>query len=525
MATSKDISLGYRTHVVGTAKPVIESRRIVLYNKYQFASNSAYSRISVYNIERIYEVVSASPLSLTLDKDLEDNKFHYRYSNSHTEGFNVIIYLSNFDNSPIGYTEFLRTQGKQRNINITIDLQTTVEGDIEVSLRNSLAPLRNSGSIERVFVGDNLWDFTSSNKIKSELENITPISKYTTHLTAFNRDHSTRNIYLSNFLLRQKNGDLELSKIDITRFIEADPYVRGFDHYQISYYGEDLALYTWKDDGEYSIISLTTRNVFGTAYYYLRTDTASRKIPEGYQISYFGGHYIVCKDGTILDTLDNDSVVIPARNGYTNIIDPLDPKSNIYELPPLVYDTVFQYLPELSNIYLDLKTYMRTYSLKVERKIGSWFILKRVLRGEVLYILVNQCSRIYMTETDYQNLTIVNDSVFMIEEEGYYLMYLPGKGEYWTERARSTRGGELVVDPRLEVLFCTGEEDDELYRSYFNDGKIERIFKVYPVHDSILNLFRKNYYDTEESTIPNIIGACDGLIFYLTDEDKLLRYL
>ena len=524
MATSRDISLGYRTHVVGTAKPVVESNRILLYNKYQFSSNSAYSRISVYNIERIYEIVSSSPLSLTLDKDQVDNKFHYRYSNSHTEGFNVIIYLSNFDNSPIGYTEFLRTQGKQRNINITIDLQTTIDGNIEVSLRNSLAPLRNSGSIERIFVGDNLWDFTSSNKIKSELENITPISKYTTHLTAFNRDHSTKNIYMSNFLLRQKEENLELNKIDITRFIEADPYVRGFNHYQISYYGDDLALYTWKDNGEYCIISLTTRNVFGTAYYYIRTDTASRIIPENYQISYFAGHYIVCEDGTILDTLNNDSVVIKGKPGYTNIIDPLDPKSNIYELPPLIYDTVFQYLPELSNIYLDLKSYMRTYSLKVDRKIGSWFIIKRVLRGEILYLLVNQCTRVYMTETDYKNLTIVNDSTFLIEEQDYYLMYLPGPGEYWTERARSINGGELVLDENLDVLFCIGREDDDLYRSYFNSGKIERIFKVFPVHDSILNLYRKNYYSMEENMIPNIVGACDGLIFYLT-EDKLLRYI
>ena len=524
MATSKDISLGYRTHVVGTAKPIIESKRIILYNKYQFASNSAYSRISVYNIERIYEVVSSSSLSLVLDKNPEDNKFHYQYSNSNTEGFNVIIYLSNFDNSPIGYTEFLRTQGKQRNINIIIDLQTTVEGDIEVNLRNSLAPLRNTGSIERVFVGENLWDFTSSNKIKSELDKITPISKYTTHLTSFNKDYSSKNIYLSNFLLRQNGEELELSKIDITRFIEADPYVRNFDHYQFSYYGDDLALYTWKDDGEYCIISLTSRNIFGTAYYYLRTDTASRVIPENYQIDYFGGHYIVCKDGTILDTLNNDSVVVQGKSGYTNIIDPLDPKSNIYELPPLVYDTVFQYLPELSNIYLDLKSYMRTYSLRVERKIGTWFILKRVLRGESLYILVNQYSRIYLTETDYHNLTIINNSVFMIEEDNYYLVYFPEQGEYWTERARSTRGGKLVMDSSLDVLFCTGEEEDELYRSYFNDGKIERVFKVYPIYDSILNLFRKNYYDIEENTIPNIVGACDGIIFFLT-KDKLLKYL
>ena len=38
------------------------------------------------------------------------------------------------------------------------------------------------------------------------------------------------------------------------------------------------------------------------------------------------------------------------------------------------------------------------------------------------------------------------------------------------------------------------------------------------------HLYRKNYYSMEENMIPNIVGACDGLIFYLT-EDKLLRYI
>ena len=526
MATSKDNSLGYRTHVIGTAKPVLESRRIVLYNKYQFASNSDYSRISVYNLERIYSIVSASSLSLTLTRE-PGGKFEYKYSNKHTEGFNIIIYLSNFDNSPIGYTEFLRTQGKNRNINISIDLETTVEGDIEVKISNSLAPLRSSSSIERVFTGDNLWDFTASSEIKKEVQKILPNSKYTTHLTAFNRDSSMRNIYMLNFLLRQKNRNLELSKLDITRNIEADPFSLGFDKYQISYYENNLAFYTWKDNGQYCIISLTERNVFNRPIYYTRSDNASYTIPSQYKISYFAGHYIVCEDGTILDTLDNNRVVMEQKVGYRNIIDPLDPESKIYSLPLLTYESVYSHIPEIANIYLDLRNYMKTYSLNIIRKIGSWFILKRVLRGEVLYLLVNQSTRIYITEEDYKNMMILNDRVVMFEESDYFLLYFLDKGEYWTERARATKtGASLDIDRDLEILFCRGSEEDDIYRSYFIENKIERVFKSYPLHDSILNYFRKNYYDIEETTtIPKIIGACDGVIFFLTANKKFLEYL
>ena len=526
MATSKDNSLGYRTHVIGTAKPVLESTRIVLYNKYQFASNSDYSRISVYNIDRIYKIVSSSSLSLTLTR-VPNGKFEYNYSNQHTEGFNIIIYLSNFDNTPIGYTEFLRTQGKDRNINISIDLETTIEGDITVNLVNSLAPLRNTSSIERVFTGTELWDYTPSRIIKSEVKKILPNSRYTTHLTAFTRDRSVRNIYLLNCLVNQEDRRLKLSKLDITRNIEADPFSLGFSNYQISYYGNELAFYTWNREGIYCIISLTERNMFNRPIYYTRTDDASFKLPDGYEIDYFAGHFIVCKDGTIFDSLTNNSLVMEQELGHKNIIDPLDPKSKIYSIPQLTYENVYRVIPEISNIYLDLRNYIRTYGLVIHRKIGSWFILERTLRGETLYLLVNQSTRFYLTSTDLSKLIIVNDRVIMFEEDNYYLFYFLDEGEYWTERARATKPGtELSLDETLEVLFCHGGEDDDEYKNYFLTNKIERVFKSYPVYDSILNSFRKNYYNVEEfSTLPNIIGACDGVLFFLTKDKKFLEYL
>jgi hypothetical protein len=115
----------------------------------------------------------------------------------------------------------------------------------------------------------------------------------------------------------------------------------------------------------------------------------------------------------------------------------------------------------------------------------------------------------------------------MFEEDNYYLFYFLDEGEYWTERARATKPGtELSLDETLEVLFCHGGEDDDEYKNYFLTNKIERVFKSYPVYDSILNSFRKNYYNVEEfSTLPNIIGACDGVLFFLTKDKKFLEYL
>jgi len=531
MATSKDNSLGYRTHVMGTVKPVLESNRIILYNKYQFSSNSDYSRISVYNIDRIYNIVTSSNLSLSLRKE-SDGKFHYKWSNKFAEGFNVIIYLSNFDNTPIGYTEFLRTQGKDRNINITIDLDSTVDGDIVVNILNSLTSLRNPASIVRNFVGTELWDFTSSNKIKEDVKKILPNSRYTTHLTTFNRDRSVRNIYLLNTLVCQENGDIKLKKLDITRDIEVDPFELGFTHYQISYFQNELALYTWNDT-KFCIISLTERNNFNRPVYYTVSNDASFPIPDNYEVDYFAGPYIVCKDGTILDILSlNDStgnydIVVEPKNGYTTFIDPLDIECKIYNFPQLTYETAYYIIPELSEIYLDIKEYMKKYGLKVIRKIGSWFVIKRELRDNVLYLLVNQMSRFYLTQEDYDNMIILNDRVIMFEEGDCFLVYFLGKGEYWTERARATRdpGATLVFDPDFDVFMCQGDSEDIKYRQYFIDGDISRVFKSYPLYDSVLNYFRKNYYKTEEITIPKIIGACDGILFFITSDNKYLEYI
>jgi hypothetical protein len=72
---------------------------------------------------------------------------------------------------------------------------------------------------------------------------------------------------------------------------------------------------------------------------------------------------------------------------------------------------------------------------------------------------------------------------------------------------------------------CHGGEDDDEYRQYFIDGDIARVFKSFPLYDSPLNYFRKNYYRTDEVTIPRFIGTCDGILFFITSDNKYLEYI
>lgn len=566
MATSRDSSLGYKTYVVGTVKPVVESNKIIVYNQYYFKRNVPdYTNISLYNINRIYDLITTSyrnnqgrPVYALLTKPEGDDAFYYRYADFRgIEGFNVIIYLSNFDNSPIGYTVFLRTQGKDRNIRIKIDLESTVLGGIKVSLRNSLAPLRSANAIERVFTGDELWDYTSPKTIYSELSSITPIPGYTSHLTAFNNGNAKRNIYQTNYLVRRVDNNIELSKLGITKDLEINPFTTQFTNHQVSYFGDDLALYSWKkemyeEEGEekykllYSITSLTERNIFGRQIYYTPNldDDATAVIKDfSGDVDYFAGNYIVLKNGTILDISNNNNIV-PGTDvsGYINFIDPLDPTCKIYSYNSITYNNVFQIIPELSWIYLNVKDYMRRYGIKVLRKIGSWFILKLITRNENTYILTNQNTLYHLTEEDYKNLIIVNDSVFMLKEDDYYLMYFLREGEFMTERYRALkRGTTIEIDTDLDVYFSNtnlvpsedneeeqkkyeaDKQEDDTYRAYFTQNKIARIFKVFPVYDTVLDLFRKNYYEDEELTVPDIIGGCDGLLFYI--QDNILMYI
>lgn len=54
--------------------------------------------------------------------------------------------MSVIDNTPIGYTEFLNSQGKGSNINIYISLDSSISSQIQINLSNSLDQLKNNST-------------------------------------------------------------------------------------------------------------------------------------------------------------------------------------------------------------------------------------------------------------------------------------------------------------------------------------------------------------------------------------------
>ena len=73
----------------------------------------------------------------------------------------------------------------------------------------------------------------------------------------------------------------------------------------------------------------------------------------------------------------------------TQFVDYLDKRCNVYDLPTFyTSSTIFKYIPEINNIYLDLDNYLKSSSIIIQSKIGSWFVLKR-LWWYVIYTAVS----------------------------------------------------------------------------------------------------------------------------------------
>lgn len=521
MATTN--SLGYNTYSVSTVKPILDCQRILLYNKYQFSTNKNYSKISLYNIKYITSLVYNSPLALLLTRQDNTSDFEYSYVNGKCEGFNTIIYLD-ASNNPLGYTEFANTQGKERNISLTINLTSTVDSNFSININNSLSSIRSNNAVKKIVTGSELWNYTTAKNIKDSAEKLVKETKFTTHLASVKREHSTDCLYLSKgFVHKSDNNLLELVKLSISLDEEVDPLHIGFTNFKVGYYKNHIALYCWVDE-KFSILSLTVRNRFDNPIHITKTNSGYLTAPD--KIVGFYGKYAKLISGDIYDTVTKN--IINKDNKYNIVIDSLDPESNIYKIPQTTNSSeIINSIPVISNIFLDLEEYSKTNLINVVNKRGNWFILKKKLRtSDCLYLLVNELSNIYITEEELDKLIIVNDNTIMIESDNYYSMYFAKpKSITYSEKARVIlEGGHLEFNKDLGIDFCYGGINDEEYLNKFMLRDIEIIDKSKTINKTILNNFRRNIYPYTEEAIPNIIDCCDGLFFYLT-ADKHINYL
>ena len=107
----ENYNTGYSTYVIGNSSNISNSLEVILYNKND-NWDPKLPKISLYNIEQVYSglLTSSGGNYIRLNRTTPEEPF--KYENNLPSGFTVIIYMSVIDNTPIGYTEFLNSQGK-----------------------------------------------------------------------------------------------------------------------------------------------------------------------------------------------------------------------------------------------------------------------------------------------------------------------------------------------------------------------------------------------------------------------------
>ena len=248
MATSTNY-LGYNTYILGTTKSILMCLGIIVYNKSQLPSDI--EKLSLYNINQVYQKVIQSGEYLRLDRLSTEDPFIYTNNNGVVQGFDTIIYLSNSDNTSIGYTEFLNIQGEDRNINIQLAFNNVISGDLVIDLVNSLTQLKNNPTVSTDFIGKELNQYPSAKNIHDDISNSTWNSpKYTSNLSSIYKSN-TQNIFLGYGLLK----GTQLIKLDLSKNMVVDPYEFGFTNYLFGYYEGDIVVYLWKGL-DYTIYSI-----------------------------------------------------------------------------------------------------------------------------------------------------------------------------------------------------------------------------------------------------------------------------
>ena len=134
----------------GSVSQVSNCTEIILYNKSEFSE-----RISLYNLSEFYltNLTGASGDYVKLYRSSPSESFEYKKSLE--TGFNVIVYISPVSNSPIGYSEFINTQGVGVSLGIKLNITRTLKLEIEIELKNQLV----GKDLSKKYRGSELYNY------------------------------------------------------------------------------------------------------------------------------------------------------------------------------------------------------------------------------------------------------------------------------------------------------------------------------------------------------------------------------
>ena len=490
-----DVNFGYSTHILSTVKQAKSCLGIVLYDKYKFQNVDGYNKISLYNLEKDYEVIIENGPYLKLTRNSVDDPFQYLHTNRElSSGFNVIIYLDPVTSSPVGYTEFSNNQGKNRDLTIRLELSASVN-TLDIILNNSLS---SAERVDREYIGTGLNEYTSGKTLISDVSKIQPRYPYSKFLSQAQYDGGA---ITDAGLVKEVENELKFIKVGIAKNVVYSPTFYDFTNFNVSFLGDDIVLCTWNGTN-YCISSLSKKNDFGNLITYTKSTTGYYTLPQDdgstNVIKYAAGKYLVCE--SVLKTLRVVTRIFDftTRSWVKTInpnvfVDPCDQYNRVYDLPSSIsYEQAYLYLPEISNSFYN---YLDTDYVTVIRKVGNWIVTSRVVNGKRLYMISGISFNLYITKEELDRMIFLDDNTLILKDSDKFLLYR-GIGETrYTESTAKLIGGDL-------------------------DTKYETIKIGDDIMSSNLNLLRRGAIP-EDGKIPDIVCGFGGYLFYTTDDYKI----
>lgn len=550
----------YETFFRGTIGDLENCQTILLY-KYTNSSNRP--SLEKLSVDSFNETVKELGLLLTK----EDNQFIYS-KKSLPSGFNTIIYL-NYLEKPIGYTEFVNTQGIVPEL-IVITLKFSVSAEIGQPLvikvdsgLSNITKVTINSKIEKLLQSDKLYGLTNIRKANTELEkaiNIYPrYTKFASNLLKNNNEFIYLDYGVCNF-----TGLYKLNLVKEMTIAE------DLKNHQLGYYRGEIVLYSWSNISgvyKFSINSLSRENKFGNPICYTNTTTGTKDIvqnPRGNikTIRYFSGKYLSATITTsgnediyaVYNVETNDWVDLDSEN---HVMDLWGIDSQIIELPKvkkLSKDSIIDFCPGIVNTFLDIRNY--TYSVDLVKKVGEWYILNqvRVDSNNNFYnfeIYTNITKTVIISKSDPffdSDPIIINNNILALRTTDlsrkldYYTYYLGDGDVFYSENALATLsyiecGKSNLIYPQqtssLEsqkvsnkhnIILCSEyKRNDKTTNNVDNYGVnlfIDHIGKENSIINSIISGFRRNTCP-DNLAVPELIGSINGLIYYKTKDNKI----
>lgn len=524
----------YTTYLLGSVGSITKCTKIVLFNKRKIKKVTVNSvettlpRVTLSNISNIWSLLKKSSeqpyIEITREDPTTDSFLVETTDTKSLGGFNILLYINEFDDSVNGYTEFISVQGKENveTITIQLDFTASILGGLSINLSNKTSTYPFNAT---KLLGDELWNYTKQSTIEKHLSDFPSIYQFphfSKHLNKSNNSLDISTLNDTTTVIPVSNEDLSMTlwKCSILANVEVNPWGNSDLNYQIGYFwnlstkSPDIAIYSWTNNNRCLIRSLSKLNRFGRPQEH--TDSMGYLIPNREEdlditINYFSDRFAICSDSnhpTIIydvvykNWLDLDYYDSTQKSGYRYLMDETGRDNSIYKLPvgSVTKANVLEYFPDLlNNSY-----YQTTYMDQLYKKRGNWLVF-----SNGTYRILSSLRASYKIKAeDYSNVLFVNDETIMIKTLG--------TGNTIELKIYNTPGSwkldENISDDSLEYL-----EPTEIVSLNLSSG-------VDPctIAQSGLSHYRRGIIPTTLSGI-TILTALDGFIFY--HNGKELNYL